>query len=312
MANGVPFISICVPTYERTQWLPRMLASIEKQAYRDFEVIVTDNSLSDNIKDFLASYTANFHIKYIKNATSMGMARNMHEGAKYAQGSWIKILHDDDFFAHEHALQTIANACQPGVDIVINGYNEYHEGTEKRVDMTLKQAQFSHICQQPDILFANNLIGNPSTLTLHASVTEQFDPMLQWFVDMEYYFRFLGKLKVTYIDQCILEVSHNDTQVTNFTRTNPKVVIPEMLHILHKHGYTVAQSMTAFDGWWRVIRNMGTRTLADVQHYGGSSPIHPLVTHILQYQCKVPASWLKNGLLSKALMYWAYKQLKAQ
>lgn len=41
-----PLLSICIPAYERPALLKRLLDSIAKQVFKDFEVIITDDSSS--------------------------------------------------------------------------------------------------------------------------------------------------------------------------------------------------------------------------------------------------------------------------
>ena len=44
-------VSICIPAYNNEQSVERLLASIEKQTFRDYEVIITDDSDGNGIKE---------------------------------------------------------------------------------------------------------------------------------------------------------------------------------------------------------------------------------------------------------------------
>lgn len=48
-----PFISICIPAYKNVKYVERLLASIKEQSFRDFEIVITDNS-PDNCIELLA------------------------------------------------------------------------------------------------------------------------------------------------------------------------------------------------------------------------------------------------------------------
>ena len=49
----VPFISICIPAYKNTTYVGRLLDSISEQTFTDYEVVVTDDSPDDSVKNFL-------------------------------------------------------------------------------------------------------------------------------------------------------------------------------------------------------------------------------------------------------------------
>ncbi len=297
-----PLISISIPSYERLEFFDRLLESIKIQTFKNFEVIVTDDSKTENVKNYIQNYKADFPLYYYKNIPSLGTAKNMFEGRRYARSQWIKIIHDDDFFATENAIEEYAKAISKGARYIFSGYNEYIENQKKSINKTISEAKFNELSKEPSILFANNLIGPPSVFMFHTSVEDVFDISLKWFTDMEYYYRILGKEKAYYIAQPIVNVSSNDTQVTSYTRTNPSVIIPEALYLLNKHGNKIASNLIAYDSWWRVFRNMGITDIDEIQKYNRGDNIPAFVKKMLNHQRAIPRKMIKNGFLSKACM----------
>ncbi len=91
-------ISVIVPTYGRVNELKRALKSVEKQTYKNIEVIIIDDNTDDEIskqvrnivkKDF-PSYS------YIKNSVNLGGAESRNVGIKEAKGKYLSFLDDDD------------------------------------------------------------------------------------------------------------------------------------------------------------------------------------------------------------------------
>ena len=58
-------VSIVVPTYNEEKYLPRLLASIKAQDFRDFEIIVADTPSEDRT----AAIARRFGCKLASNAT---------------------------------------------------------------------------------------------------------------------------------------------------------------------------------------------------------------------------------------------------
>lgn len=79
----MPRISIVIPVYDMPNgdsFLKRCLDSIEKQTFKDYEVVITNDGK---------------------------MAENTNSGIKKATGELIKILFMDDYLTHENSLQLI-------------------------------------------------------------------------------------------------------------------------------------------------------------------------------------------------------------
>ena len=103
MEKNITVFSIIVPTYNRQKKLFELLDSLEKQTYKNFEVIVIDDC-SDNIVFLSKSY--NFSCRIIRNDVNLGVAMSRNKGVEMAKSKWVMFLDDDDRF-DESKCQTI-------------------------------------------------------------------------------------------------------------------------------------------------------------------------------------------------------------
>jgi len=71
-----PFISICIPAYKRVHYLQRLLDSIDFQSYKNFEVVITDDSPDDQVEKLVHSYLQTLPVKYFRNEKSLGTPEN--------------------------------------------------------------------------------------------------------------------------------------------------------------------------------------------------------------------------------------------
>ncbi len=60
MNDKIPSISICIPAYKNSNFLNRLLMSINSQLFRDFEVVVTDDSPDESVKELCLKYESKF------------------------------------------------------------------------------------------------------------------------------------------------------------------------------------------------------------------------------------------------------------
>ena len=94
--SSTPFISICIPAYKRADYLDRLLKSIAVQSFKNFEVIITDDSPDESLLLLTQLYKKQLPIYYKRNLEALGTPENWNEGIRLARGQWIKIMHDDD------------------------------------------------------------------------------------------------------------------------------------------------------------------------------------------------------------------------
>lgn len=81
-------LSIIVPTKNEEKYLPKLLESVKKQTFTDYEIIVSDNGSKDETKEIAKKYSC----KIVKGGLP-GRARN--RGAKVAKGNTLLFLDAD-------------------------------------------------------------------------------------------------------------------------------------------------------------------------------------------------------------------------
>ena len=97
-----PFFSIAIPTYgyngRGAEFLEHSLEIILNQTYKDYEIILSDHSTDDTIKNVFNRWKSELNIKYYSNDVGRGIiSPNINNAMKYCNGEWIKVLFQDDF-----------------------------------------------------------------------------------------------------------------------------------------------------------------------------------------------------------------------
>ena len=92
-----PRFSLIVATLRRTSELSRLLASLERQTHRSFEVIVVDQNEDDRLVPVLALWRSHFPIRHLRSKKGLSRARN--HGLTEASGEIITFPDDDCWYA---------------------------------------------------------------------------------------------------------------------------------------------------------------------------------------------------------------------
>src|SRR5947207_260979 len=101
-----PRVSIILTVYKRTNYLPEALNSVLAQSYRDFEILVADDSGTASSREIVSACT-DPRVRYLPNQTTLGIARSLVRAADQARGEFIAILNDDDVWEKEFLTELV-------------------------------------------------------------------------------------------------------------------------------------------------------------------------------------------------------------
>ncbi len=298
-----PFISICIPAFRRTDYLKRLLDSIEIQSFRSFEVVITDDSPGLEVRNLVESHTLAPLIRYFKNAQTLGSPENWNEGLRVVRGEWIKIMHDDDWFSGPESLQVFADTIREGhAGFYFSAFtNVYPDGRTKTIRLTA--ADQTALDKTPEILIATNLIGPPSVVIFKKDDAIRFDNRMQWLVDVDFYIQYLRiHAAAGYISASLVQIGLSESQITRSSFGKPEIEIPERFMLLEKIGNDGLNKIRIYDSWWRFIRNLKIRDEQKIKESGYKGKIPEVFKGMMRFQNYIPNFLLNSGPFSKFFM----------
>lgn len=88
-------LTICIPTYNRLEYLKLLINDIEKNKSKN-EIIIVDNNSNDGTFEYFSKYETNLLFKIIKNEKNIGFDENYYKCLEVAKTEYILILGDDE------------------------------------------------------------------------------------------------------------------------------------------------------------------------------------------------------------------------
>jgi glycosyltransferase involved in cell wall biosynthesis len=298
------FISICIPAFNRKDFLSRLLDSIHVQTFRNFEVVITDDSYGPEISDLVKIHPVNEKIQYFKNVTTLGTPENWNEGLRKAKGDWIKIMHDDDWFTNSESLdQFVQYINKTNQRFYFSSYtNVYPDG--KTIFISQSPYHIRQLKQNVETLFASNRIGPPSVVIFKKDSSLYFDNRMKWLVDVDFYLSYLKLFPdFLYIDKPLISIGISESQVTQTSFGNPSIEIPERKLLFGKMSTGSLRNPVIYDAWWRFIRNFKITRMEELESASLKNYLPKTIQSIIFFQNLFPSGMLKIGPFSKTLMF---------
>lgn len=128
--------SVVVPNFNSEKWIVRLLDSIEKQTYKDYEVIIIDDISEDNSPKIIENYKENSDfppVYFFKNRKKLWNGGSRNKGVEFAVGEYILFLDSDDFLDSDNCLQRIAEIIEENnnPDCVRLSYRNFSNGNKQ-------------------------------------------------------------------------------------------------------------------------------------------------------------------------------------
>jgi glycosyltransferase involved in cell wall biosynthesis len=305
-----PLISICIPTYRRADLLKQLLDSIRLQTFTDFEILINDNSPDNSVQELLNSYA--LPISYIKNEPAVAAAQNFIKVMQRANAEWVKIMHDDDWFSAENALQVFADAAlNSGKDFIFCASNQVWLDSGKMQDDVLTPEKKQMLDNSIFTLFYLNVIGHPSVAMHKKDHFIKYDSHFNWVLDIDFYMRYLqAHPGYYYIPEKLVNIGKGSTQETNKYYKNIKVELPEYFFLLAKYPPDLClKDEYVFHLVWNMLKRYKIKHVDQIYTAGYKGVMPSKIEKIIAFQKYIPRIILKQTLWSKKLMKKCFDKL---
>lgn len=129
MFSRMPKVSIVTPLYNKADYIAQTMASVLRQSFANWEMIVIDNGSTDGGFE-TARRIDDGRMRFAESARrGPGAARNV--GVAQARGEWVLFLDADDLLEPEHLARLVAaSEAFPTASIVAGGWQEFLDGNE--------------------------------------------------------------------------------------------------------------------------------------------------------------------------------------
>ena len=194
-------VTVIIPTYNRAKRVCRAISSVLDQTYTDFEIIVIDDTSTDDTIDKLRKFGD--RIKIIRHPENKGVSAARNSGINKAKGKYIALLDSDDYWMPEKLQFQIA-FFNKNPHAVICQAREIWIRKGKRVNPAKK-----HMKPSGDI-FAPSLklcLVSPSAVMFKKSLLDEvgmFDEELHVCEDYDLWLRISYKYPVHLIERDLL------------------------------------------------------------------------------------------------------------
>lgn len=134
--RAAPFFSICVPQYNRTDFLIAACATFAGQHYTDFELCISDDCSNDGRTEDLLRALDGMSLSYVfvRTGKNLRYDGNLRNAISLSRGRFLLLMGNDDGLTDRDVLQTLRGEIirHEPVAVAVTNYREADSGNVQR------------------------------------------------------------------------------------------------------------------------------------------------------------------------------------
>jgi len=304
-----PGVSVCIPSFNKAEYLGETIESILCQTYRNFQILVIDNCSTDHTHELIQSKYRQ-KLLYYRNDRNIGATANFNRCISLAQNDLLVILPADDTLLPSFLERTVEWMVKyPTAGLVAT--NRYYIDKHSTI-LKMDEAFFpgtSVLSREYTIKRILERDGRGVTMPLFRKSCLQaisgFRPDI-FFGDVFTWFQIGALFDIVYINEPLLtwRIEDSGSMVTKALRNHiyfdHKIyAYTEMFRFLRKHQITFVDEKS----WFKNLLKHNTSKICSIQYPPSRKKLLSYLEMYLKKRCLYLFSFIQLMQISMILIF---------
>lgn len=204
MQKRTLLISVITAVFNRVNTISHSVASVQSQTYDLVEHIIQDGGSTDGTLSVI-NQQAN-ETTHVYSAPDQGIYDAINKGVARATGDVIGLMHSDDFFAHDGALEKIAEAfSDPRIDGIYGDLQYVASEDPNRVIRHWRSGEYAPeklrrgwMPPHPTVYLRRKVFDRWGLYDTRYKIAADYDAMLRYLVT--------GQVRLSYIPEVLVKM----------------------------------------------------------------------------------------------------------
>lgn len=213
-------ITIITPVFNGEKYIERCILSVLNQTYKNIEHIIVNDGSSDKTKEICEKYKNKITLINKENG---GVSKARNEALNLINSDFVLFVDADDWLEKTMCEKLVTKALNSKSDIVVCGYNNYYENTQKIEKVILKDDKNSNFLEL--ITDAkSNFGGFPWNKLIKSSIiTKKYDDSIHYYENLLFFLENCNeKTSYSIVNECLYNYCINATSAVHSKKYNIK------------------------------------------------------------------------------------------
>jgi glycosyltransferase involved in cell wall biosynthesis len=257
LGEKMVLVSVIMPSYNHEKYVSKAINSVLNQSFKDFELIIIDDSSKDNSQRIISSFEEeDKRIKAIFHRSNLGIAKTLNEGLGKARGKYVALMASDDVWL-ETKIEKQLSVLRDDESLVVWSEGQIIDEEDVPTGETFSQLYSAENKMKSGnlfeaIVYKNFILG--SSIIFKKDLLEgiKFNEGLKYYNDYKFYVDLAKKYSFYFITEALTKYRIHGKNTNTLDRKNwtrDELIFGNL--ILQEYGETLSSKLKS-DLFWRV------------------------------------------------------------
>ncbi|MDT3608581.1 glycosyltransferase family 2 protein [Cronobacter sakazakii] len=182
-------VSVIMPSFNSSATIEESISSVQRQTYKNWELLITDDCSTDDTVNIIKRYAANDpRIKFFTNETNLGAGVSRNNSIAESNGRYIAFLDSDDIWVEDKLQRQIRFMQDNNIAFCYANYQKISATGEKgKIIVAPSKVNYHE-------LLKSNVIGCLTAIYDSSVLGKVFMPEIRKGQDMALWLKILQKI----------------------------------------------------------------------------------------------------------------------
>jgi glycosyltransferase involved in cell wall biosynthesis len=167
--------SILVSCFNQADFVLECLESIKSQSYKNFQIVISDDSSTDNSVSLINNWLKNnegLDSILITSPENTGVALNFQRGLSFCTGLWVKAIAADDKLLPDCLLTIVGDSINSDVDLIYSKSRYFTVDATLFVSPKYSSINFYNKDELRNYFYFENFLNSPTLFYRRSKLVE--------------------------------------------------------------------------------------------------------------------------------------------
>lgn len=112
-------VTVVIPTYNRAKYLPRSIRSVQRQTFKNWDLLIIDDGSTDRTRKVVNRFLSDPRIRYVRLSSNKGVSYSLNHALNLVHTKYFSQLDSDDWYQKDTLKRCVRKMEKAGSNVAV-------------------------------------------------------------------------------------------------------------------------------------------------------------------------------------------------